>query len=634
MHFIVGTAGHIDHGKTALVKALTGADTDRLKEEKQRGISIDLGFAELALPGGATAGVVDVPGHERFIKNMLAGAHGIDLVLFVIAADDGVMPQTEEHLDILHLLGVKSGIVVVAKIDLVDEKRLGEVREEIEILTLDTALEGAPICAVSSLTGRGIEALRGEIARRLGTVEATRSDKLFRLPVDRAFVMKGHGVVITGTAVAGHVAAGDAVRVLPGGEEARVRTVQVHGHEVTRAERGQRVALNLVGVERTDVVRGHVVVHPSITATTERIDGTVEIRPLAKRPLPNRRRVRLHLGTAEVMAKLVLLGGRTAIAPKERGVAQLVCEAPVVAFRGDRFILRSESADRTLGGGVVVHPFPPPHRSADASVPPLLERIRSVDPAATILALLEMDREFARSPAWLAQAADLTESDVLKILPHPDIEMLPGSGAVEALTTQVKWRKWLHALAEALATHHRKNPLLPGTEMEPLRAQLPWQVPAKLFREVIDRLARERRLVREESIVRLPEHRPKLEANERATTATIESLLEKGGFTPPDLKQVAETLKLPLKRATELLQALEREGKAAKVGQELYYHAAIVARLREMIAERIRTNGPLGAAEFRDMIQASRKFSIALLEYFDRTGFTIRVGDKRKLRKE
>ena len=636
MHFIVGTAGHIDHGKTALVKALTGQDTDRLKEEKERGISIDLGFAELALADGASAGVVDVPGHERFIKNMLAGAHGIDLVLFVVAADDGVMPQTEEHLDILHLLGVKSGIVVITKTDLVDAPRLAEVREEIEILAVDTALEGAPTCAVSSVTGEGIEELRAQIAQSLRQVSAERSAKPFRLPVDRAFVMKGHGVVVTGTAVAGRIAAGEAVRILPGGEEARVRTVQVHGHEVAAAERGQRVALNLVGVERTDVVRGHVVVHPEITATTDRIDALVEIRPLAKKPLPNRRRVRLHIGTAEVMARLILLGGRTQLAPKERAVAQLACEEPVVAFRGDRFIVRNESAERTLGGGVVIHPAPPRHRATDKAVPELLERIRSADLATSVLALLEMDREFARAPGWLAQAAGVSDPEISKIAGRRDLAdlvPLPGGGGAEAFTTRAKWTRWLEALLAALGTHHRANPLLPGMEMELLRGQLPDEVPAKLFRAIVDRLAREQTIVREDSLVRLPTHRVKLASAERAATTDIEAALEKGGYTPPDVKQIAETLNLPAKRALELLAALEREGKAVKVSQDLYYHSAVTARLREMIAGRIRTGGPLGAAEFRDMIQASRKFSIALLEYFDRSGFTIRVGDQRTLRK-
>jgi len=634
MHFIVGTAGHIDHGKTALVKALTGQDTDRLKEEKERGISIDLGFAELALPDGARAGVVDVPGHERFIKNMLAGAHGIDLVLFVVAADDGVMPQTEEHLDILHLLGVSTGIVVITKADLVDAARLAAVREEIEILTVDTALEGAPVVAVSSVTGDGIEALRAQIMRSLPQGSARRGEKPFRLPVDRAFVMKGHGVVVTGTAVAGRVATGDAVRILPGGEQARVRTVQVHGHEVGAAERGQRVALNLVGVERTDVVRGHVVVDPSITATTDRIDARVEIRPLAKKPLPNRRRVRLHIGTAEVMARLVLLGGRTQLAPKQSAFAQLVCEDPVVAFRGDRFIVRSEGAERTLGGGVVIHPVPPRHRAADPAVPALLERVRSDDLAATVLALLEMDREFARAPSWLAQAAGVSEAEIVGVGAHPGLAVLPGSGALEALTTRAKWERWLQTLLAALGAHHRAHPLLPGMEMELLRAQLPDEVPAKLFRAIVDRLAGEKTIIREDSSLRLPTHVVKLAGAERAATADIEALLEKGGYTPADVKQIGETLKLPAKRVTELLQALEREAKAVKVAQDLYYHTSVMTRLREMIAERIRLAGPLGAAEFRDMIGASRKFSIALLEYFDRTGFTIRVGDQRKLRRD
>jgi selenocysteine-specific elongation factor len=634
MPFIVGTAGHIDHGKTALVKALTGQDTDRLKEEKERGISIDLGFAELRLPDGARAGVVDVPGHERFIKNMLAGAHGIDLVLFVVAADDGVMPQTEEHLDIVHLLGVQSGIVVVTKKDLVDEARLAEVREEIEILTLGTALEGAPTCAVSAITADGIEALRTEIARRLQAVEHAPSDKRFRLPVDRAFVMKGHGVVVTGTAVAGRIAAGETVRILPGAELARVRTVQVHGHDVPRAERGERVALNLVGVERPDVVRGHVIVHPSIESTSQRFDASVEIRPLAKKPLPNRRRVRLHIGTAEVMARLVILGGRTELAPKQRAFAQLVCQAPIVAFRGDRFILRSESAQRTLGGGVVVHPFPPRHRAVDAGVPALLERVASSDPATVVLALLEMDREFARSPSWLAAAADLPAAAVQSIASHSRIEALPGAGAVEAFTTRERWAEWLEALLKALGAYHGEHPLLPGMDLELLRSQLPYPVAGRLFRAIVDRLATEKKIVREENLVRLPAHRVKLAAPERAATTEIETLLETGAYTPPDVKQMSETLKLPVKRVLELLAALEREGKAAKVSQDLFYHASAVARLRERVAERIHRSGPLGAAEFRDMIGASRKFSIALLEYFDRTGFTIRVGDERKLRRD
>jgi len=333
------------------------------------------------------------------------------------------------------------------------------------------------------------------------------------------------------------------------------------------------------------------------------------------------------------MARLVQLGGRTQIAPKERAFAQLVCEAPVVAFRGDRFIVRSESAQTTLGGGVVIHPSAPRHRAADASVPALLERVRSEDLATSVPALLEMDREFARSPAWLAQAAATTEAAIAAVRAHPDIVPLPGDGPVEALTTRAKWQAWLEALIAALDEFHRTNPLLPGMEMELARAQLAAEVPAKLFRAIIDHLARKQTVVREDSTVRRPAHRVKLAGAERAATSDIESLLEQGGYTPPDVKQIAESVKLPAKRVLELLAALERDAKAVKVGQDLYYHARVAERLREMIAGRIRAAGPLGAAEFRDMIGASRKFSIALLEYFDRTGFTIRVGDSRTLRK-
>ncbi|MGH7822900.1 MAG: SelB C-terminal domain-containing protein, partial [Candidatus Binatia bacterium] len=271
--------------------------------------------------------------------------------------------------------------------------------------------------------------------------------------------------------------------------------------------------------------------------------------------------------------------------------------------------------------------------AADKAIPAALERIRSDDLATTALALLEMDRDFAEPPSWLAQAADVAEAEILAIAKHPEIERLPGGGTIEALTTKAKWSKWLEALLTGLARHHREHPLLPGMEMELCRTQLPYPVPAKLFRGIVDRLAREKRIVREDSLVRLPEHRVKLKADEREATTGLERLLERGGYTPPDLKQMAEELKLPPKRVGELLQALEREGRAAKVSDGLYYHSEVLKRLREMIAERIHSSGPLGAAEFRDMIDASRKFSIALLEYFDRTGFTIRVGDQRKLRK-
>ncbi|MBI2539524.1 MAG: selenocysteine-specific translation elongation factor, partial [Deltaproteobacteria bacterium] len=333
MPYIIGTAGHIDHGKTSLIKALTGIDTDRLKEEKERGISIDLGFAHLDLPDGTQAGIVDVPGHERFIRNMLAGAHGIDLVLFTVAADDGVMPQTEEHFDIVHLLGVKLAIFLITKADLVSPSRLTEVEEEIKILTLGTALEEAPIIPFSAVTGQGLETLREQISRMLHACEKPAPGGYFRLPVDRAFVLQGHGVVVTGTALSGEIKVGDRVRCLPGGQTFRVRSLQVHNRPVEVAGWGQRIALNLTGQERAAIERGQVICHEKLSLTSDRFDALLEVRPAAGKGIKNHQRVRIHLGTAERMAKLILLGAKEKAEPKETTYCQITPTQPVLVMR-------------------------------------------------------------------------------------------------------------------------------------------------------------------------------------------------------------------------------------------------------------------------------------------------------------
>ena len=635
MSAIIGTAGHIDHGKTALIRALTGIETDRLREEKERGISIDLGFAWIDLPDGARAGIVDVPGHERFIRNMLAGAHGIDLVLFVVAADDGVMPQSEEHLDIVHLLGVREGIVVLTKTDLVDPARIDEVREEIAILTLDTILEEAPVVPVSPVTGSGIAKLRDEIARRLpaNKPDGTGAGR-FRLPIDRAFVVHGHGVVVTGTATSGTVAPGDTLRILPGSDVFRVRTVQVHGTEVTSAGRGQRVALNLAGAERPEVRRGHVALDPGLTTMTERFDARVEIRPFARKPVPSRRRVRLHIGTTEVFARLVLLDGRKTLAPKEVAWAQLRCEEPVVARRGDRFVLRAEAADRTLGGGEVVHPFAPRHRERDGAVGPRLEAIFAGGASASVVALLELEREIFRPLDWLAQVFDLSTTTLRKVLSSEAIVTLPGAGPPQAVTTPERWERWRSGLLDALKCFHDANPLLPGMEMELLRSGLPGNVPAKLFRAIVDRVGREGTLVREQSLVRLPTHQATLAGEEEELSTKITKRLQAGGRRPPDAPEIASALGIEPRRANDLLHALERAGTVARVSGDLWYHTAVLEGIRADAASRIRDTGPIGAADFRDLLGVTRKYAIPLLEFLDRSGFTIRVGDQRKLRRD
>ncbi len=631
---IVGTAGHIDHGKTSLVRALTGQDTDRLKEERERGISIDLGFAHFGTPDGTQAGVVDVPGHERFIRNMLAGAHGIDLVLFTVAADDGVMPQTEEHLDILHLLGVRRGIFVVTKTDLVDAARVAAVREEIEILALDTTLEGAPVLPVSTVTGAGLDALRAEIAAQLAAPPGPPPPGYFRLPIDRAFVIRGHGVVVTGTAIAGAVREGETVRVLPGGERVRVRGLEVHGVPESRAEHGQRVAMNLAGIERGDLTRGHVVCDERIARPTRRFDAHVEIRPAARRGLPTHGRVRVHLGTAEVMAKLIVLDGRAELPPRSMGYAQLVLGEQVLALRGDRFILRDETARWTLGGGQVVNPFADRHRRAEAGLVQRLDALRGTDARAAASAFLELGAEFASEGATIAQALNLRQEEVAAALAAVDeVIPIPDAGGPEVYTTQAKWERLATAARQAVDAVHRAQPLAPGVDMESLRGRLPWEVQPRVYRWCVERLIAAKHLIREESLVRAPEHRIALGADARALGERVERLLVESRFTPPDLRQLGEATGVARPELVDVLGVLEGEGKVVRVAPDLFYARAAAAEARSLLAAHCRAHGEITAAVFRDLIGASRKYAIAFLDWCDRTGVTVRVGDLRRLRR-
>ena len=634
MPLIIGTAGHIDHGKTSLVRALTGQETDRLKEERERGISIDLGFAHFDLDDGVRAGVVDVPGHERFIKNMLAGAHGMDLVLFTVAADDGVMPQTEEHLDILHLLGVRRGIFVVTKCDLVDAARVAAVREEIEILALDSTLEGAPIVAVSTVTGEGFDVLRATMAAQLRAPAPPAPAGPFRLPVDRAFVMHGHGVVVTGTAIAGTVHEGDRVRVLPGADVARVRNLQVHGVPVGEARHGQRVAMNLAGVERSDLGRGFVVCDERLQRTTARLDAWVEVRPGARRPVVSHGRVRVHVGTAEVLGKAVLLDAREALGPRDAGWAQIVLQEAVPALRGDRFVLRDETARWTLGGGVVVNPFADRHRRDEAALVDHLTALRDGDPATACRTLLAVMPDFACDRDAIALALTLEAAQVPRLLAGvPDVLPIPDAKHPEAWTTAEKWERVVAAILGHVATAHREHPTEAGVEMERVRSQLPLEVDTKAFRWCIERLAAGRRIVRDDSLLRLPTHQVSLGTEARALGERLETLLAEGGFTPPDLRQLEEVLAVDRQTLLDVASVLEKEGRVVRIASDLYFAKAAVAGAQERLAAHCREHGDITAAVFRDLIGASRKFAIAFLDWCDRTGVTTRVGDARRLRR-
>jgi selenocysteine-specific elongation factor len=633
-HAIIGTAGHIDHGKTALIKALTGQDTDRLKEEKERGISIDLGFAYFTLPDGTRAGVIDVPGHERFIRNMLAGAHGIDLVLFTVAADDGVMPQSEEHLDILHLLGVRRGIFVITKADLAGAARLQEVREEIELLADGTRLASAPVIAISSITGSGLEDLRAEVARQLDGFAARRATGLFRLPLDRAFTIKGHGTVVTGTAMGAEVRVGQKLRVLPAGGEVRVRAVQVHSEPVDSAGLCQRVALNLSGAERLALERGQVLAEDGLDVTTTRLDARVEVRPAARRALKTNDRVRFFIGTTETIGRAIVLTPAGEIALKQSGLVQLVLNEPVVALAGDRFVIRDESSQRTLGGGVVLNPL---GRRSRKPLESYLKYLGALDGAVSpdaLEALLNLQEKLAYSASRIAQLLNAPLSEVEAALQDKRFVRL-SLGDEEGFTTAAKWEELKRFSLAALAAHHQAEPLSPGLEMEALRVRLPYEVSARAFRALVDRLGRESDIVREESLLRLRSHRVKLGGDEGRLGGRVEEALRRAQLHPPDLKQLAEELKLPqseLSRLRTLLGAMEREGRVVKVATDLYFGREAFEAARQRLLDHFKVAPEISAATFRDLLGASRKYSIALLDYFDHTGVTTRVGDVRRLR--
>jgi selenocysteine-specific elongation factor len=634
-HAIIGTAGHIDHGKTALIKALTGQDTDRLKEEKERGISIDLGFAYFTLPDGTRAGVIDVPGHERFIRNMLAGAHGIDLVLFTVAADDGVMPQTEEHLDILHLLGARRGIFVITKADLADAARLRDVRDEIELLADGTTLARAPVIEVSSTTGAGLEQLRAEIVRQLDGFQGRRATGVFRLPLDRAFVIKGHGIVVTGTAMGAEVRVGDKLRVLPAGNEVRVRSIQVHSDSVESAGLCQRVALNLTGAEKLDLARGDVLADERVDSATARFDAWLEIRPAAKRALKNNTRVRLFIGTAETIARAIVLDEAGTIAPKAAGLAQLVAEDPVVALAGDRFVIRDETNSRTLGGGIVLNPLGRRVRKPLEAYRANLLMLKNSSGADAIEALINLQESFALGPSRIATLMNIPIAEADAALRETPRFIKLSIGDEVAFTTRTRWDALKHFALDALAAHHKREPLSAGLEMEALRTRLPYEIGARAFRPIVDRISHESEIVREESTLRLKSHRVQLGGAAETLGTRVAAALEHAEFQPPDLKQLAESLKIPASQLPHLrtvLVAMEREGRVVKIASDLYFSRAAADAARTRLVDYLKTHDTITAATFRDLLGASRKFAIALLDHFDHTGVTTRVGDTRRLR--
>ena len=631
-HIIIGTAGHVDHGKTALIKALTGKETDRLQEEVERGISIELGFAPFALPGGRQAGVVDVPGHERFIHHMVAGVVGMDLVLFVVAADEGVMPQTREHLQILNLLGVKKGIVVLSKVDLVEEEWLELVKEEVLEATAGTFLAQAPVQFVSSLTGQGLPQLLAAIDALTQEVEEKDTQAPFRLPIDRVFTITGFGTVVTGTLVAGTICQEDRGEILPGNKVGRVRKLHVHGEGVQRAYAGQRVAVNLSDVEVENVARGNVLVAPQSLTATQMADCRLHLLSSCPRPLKHRTRIRFHAGTAEVMGRVYILDKKE-LAPGEKALVQFRLEAPVALRRGDRYVIRFYSPQITIGGGQVLEGNPPRRRRFRKDVIGELELKEKGEPLELVEQGLLEAGERGIGPGALAQKTGLGEGDVADLL-----EQLRAKGKLVSLSPQQP--TYLHGsvfanlqarLTAKLGDYHHKYPLRWGMAKEELRNRYFANLPPRLFQEFLHSLVEKGLITVKRERLKLTSQKVTLTPQQEKIRQRLEEAFLVQPFSPPSPAEL--WVQGDGDEAREVYGALVEEGTLIRLSEDLTFHGRAVALAREKLLNHLQSEGSITVSQFRDLLQTSRRYALPLLEYFDGQRLTKRVGDERVLAK-
>lgn len=631
-HVIIGTAGHVDHGKTQLIRALTGIETDRLQEEKKRGISIDLGYAYLTLPSGQRAGIVDVPGHERFIKNMLAGVSGIDLVLLVVAADEGIMPQTKEHFDILELLQVNNGIVVVTKTDLVDEEWLELVVEEIKDFLSGTSLENAPVIPVSSVTGAGMERLLQTIDNMVQNLSPRHAEGKARLPVDRIFSVQGFGTVVTGTLVAGNLSVGDEVVIMPVQINSRVRGLQVHGDQMQSAQAGQRVAVNLAGVELSDIKRGYVVASPGILSPTYRLDVKLQLLNSVSKPLKHRTRVRLHLGTDEILGRVILLD-REELTPGNEAYVQLQLEEVTVASKGDRFVIRSYSPMRTIGGGVVIDSAPPKHKRYNEKVIQILTTKEKGTPEE----ILEQYINNKKIPVTIDQ---VTEELKLSL---QDIELaadkLLAAGRIKAITNEERpmlvgvklYQRWVSDIHKLLEDFHLKYPLREGMPKEELRSRLFSYQSNKQFQNVLLQLQQDGLINLFPQTIAAPGFSATAKGKTLEIANNIEQILKVNQTQPPSWKDVINEVGLTPEMGVEYQGYLLRTGKIVKVTEDLFFHSDSIKIIQEKIINHIKLKGSITVSEARDLLNTSRKYALPLMEYLDEERITRRVGDNRVL---
>jgi selenocysteine-specific elongation factor SelB len=632
-NIILGTAGHIDHGKTALIKALTGVDLDQLKEEKERGITIELGFTSLSIPGDQMIGVVDVPGHEKFIKRMIAGAGGIDLVMLVVAADDGVMPQTREHLEICHLLDIKYGLIALTKIDLVEPDWVELIREDLLKLVKGTFLEGAPIVPVSALTGKGIPQLISTIEALVPKIKKTFSGGLAFLPIDRVFSMKGFGTVVTGTLISGEISIGETIEILPEGLQAKVRGIQAHNSQIETAHAGQRTAINLQGVERSFFKRGDILSHPGTLEPSFRFDVWLKILPDIPQPIKHGDEIRFHLFTTQTLARVISYEGNV-LEPDGEYFAQVRFSEPMTTIPGARFVIRNIDASRTIGGGQVLDPHPQKHRRNDPATKDWF-KILHANNLETILTTL----------ALTYGLEGMTQKEVLRrisALPK-EIEkvwksLLQSKTLVEVNPeTQHAFHKEIlvnheQRLKTLLQDFHKNHPLKPGLPLEEARQRLGRRVSEELFKYFINELKTKGDIEVSGVVIHQTSHKVSLKAEQVKLKNEIEGALRTHGLTPPTVREFAAQVSISPEEIKNLLGLLVTEEKLIKVKDDLYFLKEQIVELKQKLIFFLEKNKELTPGDFKEITGVTRKYAIPLLEYFDREKVTMRKGDVRLLR--
>ncbi len=630
---ILGTSGHIDHGKTSLIKALTGIDTDRLKEEKERGITIELGFASLTLPNGRRLGVIDVPGHEKFVKNMVAGATGIDVVAMIIAADEGIMPQTEEHMEICSLLGIKHGIVALTKVDMVDAEWLDLVVEEIGEFTKGTFLENAPIVPVSSATGAGIK----EFAMALEDIAEKLPERVylnkFRLPIDRVFTMKGFGTVITGTVIAGKIKTGDSVSIYPHRIISKVRGIQVHNESVDEAGAGTRCAINFRGLEKSLLNRGDVVSEKDFLKPSYIMDVELNYLKSAKKPLKSNIKIRFHTGTIETMANLILLD-KEKLDPGDSCLAQLRFYTPIATIKQDRFVIRSYSPVKTIGGGIILNPIAKKLKLEAKDKISALKEAFEKDAEDILLFHLKEAGHVGLAMSDLIIMTSISEKKL-------DSVLAKYFSARTVILLDKEHRIYIHknaleALIEGtrkrLEVFHKNNPLKEGILKEELKSKILYDIKPKLFNLILNSMIKNKMIALNQDIVRLAEHKVLLLADQKKVKEDILKDYEKAGLTPAYAKDLIKKFNINAKDAKELFAMLVKDNFLIKAKEDLYFNADAVNALKEKLINFLQANKEITAAQFKSIAKVPRKYLIPLLEFFDVSGVTIRIGDKRILR--